>query len=317
MRRALLLVVLGTLLPWLAAAPMQAQPGLDIDTLMSAPFPTELVAAPEGGRIAWVASARGVQNIWVAEPPAYAGRAVTSYTEDDGQWLSQPAWTADGRAVVYTRGGGGNRQGESPNPAQLPDGAEQAVWVAGLDGSAPRRLGPGSGPTPAPSGRRVAWVFRGQIWTVDVAAADARPAQLVVARGSASSLRWSPDGTRLAFVSNRGTHSFIGVVTMATRELGYLDASLDRDANPVWSPDGSRLAYTREFAAPRPAMFAPRRTTDEPWAIRVVNAASGEARRSGGRRPATAACSRAWPRPGSCCGAPVTGSCSPGRRRGG
>jgi dipeptidyl aminopeptidase/acylaminoacyl peptidase len=142
----------------------------------------------------------------------------------------------------------------------------------------PRRLGAGNSPAPAPRGSLVAWINRGQIWTADLAAAEVKAARLVAARGNASSLRWSPDGTRLAFVSNRGTHAFLGVVTIATRELRYLDPSLDRDSNPVWSPDGTRLAFIREHAAPRPQMFAPRRTADEPWAIRTVDATTGSGR---------------------------------------
>lgn len=276
-RRAAVLTAVAAWL-WLACPAAHAQSVPDIDALLSAPFPTELVASSSGDRFAWVSSARGVQNLQVAEPPAYTARLVTAYKEDDGQWLSQPAWTADGRTLVYTRGDGTNRQGESPNPAHLPDGAEQAVWAVPLAGGAPRRLGPGSGPVPAPTGSRVAWVSRGQIWTLDLAAQDARATQLVVIRGGASSLRWSPDGTRLTFVSNRGTHSFIGVVTVATRELRYLDPSLDRDANPTWSPDGRQLAFTREFAAPRAQMFSPRREVEEPWAIRVADVATGSAR---------------------------------------
>jgi dipeptidyl aminopeptidase/acylaminoacyl peptidase len=263
----------------LAAQPEpRAQAGLSIETLMSTPFPTELVASPAGARFAWVSSSSGVQIIWVAEPPGYAGRAVTSYTTDDGQWLSQPAWSANGATLVYTRGDGPNRQGDSPNPAQLADGTEQAVWAVTLAGGAPRRLGPGSGPTPAPKGSIVAWTGRGQIFTIDLGVAEAKAARLVTSRGNATNLRWSPDATRLAFVSNRGTHSFVGAVTLATRELRYLDPSLDRDGNPVWSPDGTRLAYTRELAAPRPQMFAPRRTADEPWTIRVVDVNTGSAR---------------------------------------
>jgi dipeptidyl aminopeptidase/acylaminoacyl peptidase len=277
MRRTLTLLTLCAALHAVAPGP-HAQSGLDIDTLMAAPFPTELIASPAGGRFAWVASASGVQNLWVAEPPGYVARAITTYRDDDGQWLSQPAWSADGLTLVYTRGEGPNRQGDSPNPAQLAEGTEQAVWAVALADGTPRRLGPGNSPAPAPSGTVVAWLNRGQIWTVDLAAHDAKPARLVAARGNASSPRWSPEGTRLAFVSNRGTHSFLGVVAIASRELRYFDPSLDRDSNPVWSADGARLAFIREFAAPRPQMFAPRRTADEPWSIRIVEVKTGSAR---------------------------------------
>jgi dipeptidyl aminopeptidase/acylaminoacyl peptidase len=259
-------------------SPVAAQ-NVTIDALLASPFPTELVAAPSGARFAWVQAVEGVRNIWVADAPDFAGRRITSYTVDDGQDLTELAITGDGRFVVFTRGEGANRQGESPNPSQLPDGAEQAVWAAPTDTpGAPKRLGSGDLPAPAPGGARVVWVNRGQLWTIDLAAADAKATQLFTARGAAQQVVWAPDGASLAFVSGRGTHSFIGVFSLASRELRYIDPSLDRDSQIAWSPDGARIAYIRQFAAPRPAMFSPRRAADEPWAIRVADVKSGAAR---------------------------------------
>ncbi len=252
---------------------------LSIDTLMATPFPTDLVAAPTGGAIAWVSSNSGVHNIHTAEGPDHKWRAVTTYTGDDGLWITDVNFTSDAKTLVYVRGDGANRQGESPNPAQLQDGTDQAVFAVPAAGGTPRRLGAGNGPVTSPLGQRVAWVSRGQIWGADLSSADA-PARLVNARGSASALAWSPDGSMLAFASGRGTHSYIGVFTLATRELRYIDPSLDRDSNPVWSPDGSRIAWIRQFAAPRPAMFTPRRTVDEPWSLRVADLKTGTARQA-------------------------------------
>src|SRR5580765_6596255 len=175
--RALRLLTILLVLAAVGGARMLAQtPAVTIDALMAAPFPTELVAAPTGGAIAWVSSASGVNNVWVAEAPDYRGRAVTTYSADDGLWITELGWTSDASRLVYVRGDSGNRQGESPNPAQLQDGTDQSVVVV-LAGGTPRRLGPGSGPAASTRGTRVAWVSRGQIWSVDVAGTD-KPAQL-------------------------------------------------------------------------------------------------------------------------------------------
>ena len=259
---------------WITPSAQQA--ALSIDTLMATPFPTDLTAAPTGGRVAWVSSNSGVHNILVSDGPD-KWRAVTTYTGDDGLWITDLGWTSDGKTIVYVRGDGANRQGESPNPAQLQDGTEQAVFAVSIDGGMPKKLGVGSGPVPSPRGHRVAWVSRGQIWSADLGASDA-PARLVNARGSASGLSWSPDGSMLAFTSGRGTHSYIGVFTLASKELRYLDPSLDRDGTAVWSPDGTRLAWIRQGAAPRARMFSPRRQVDEPWSLRVADVKTGEAR---------------------------------------
>ena len=63
-----------------------AQPApFTLDQVLGAAFPTELTAAPSGGKVAWVSNARGVRNIMVAEPPAYQARKITNYAQDDGQ----------------------------------------------------------------------------------------------------------------------------------------------------------------------------------------------------------------------------------------
>ena len=254
------------------------QPALSLEQLLGPPYPEELVAAPAGGAVAWVFNARGARNIWVAAAPDYRGKAVTAYAGDDGQELSSLRLTPDGRAVVYVRGGGANEKGEYPNPQSLVAGVEQAVWVAALAGGAPRRVGEGSAPSVSPRGDRVAFLKRGEVWWASLSDTTA-PERLIHPRGSPSSLRWSPDGAKLAFVSERGDHALIGVYDVAAKTLHYLDPSVDSDAEPVWSPDGRRLAFVRLPAETNQLPFTPRRA-GQPWAIRVVDVTSGAARQA-------------------------------------
>ena len=243
---------------------------------MSAPFPDELTAAPTGGAVAWVFNTRGARNIWVAAPPEYAGRAVTAYADDDGQEVGGLRWTPDTRAIVFVRGGGPNEKGDYPNPHSLVAGVEQAVWVVPVAGGNARRIGEGHAPAVSPKGDRVALLRRGQIWWASLA--DTAPAeQLIHARGTARSLRWSPDGSKLAFVSDRGDHAFIAIYDVAAKTLRFPDPSVDSDAEPVWSPDGRRVAFLRNPAGADGLPFTPQRA-GQPWSIRVVDVASGAAR---------------------------------------
>jgi dipeptidyl aminopeptidase/acylaminoacyl peptidase len=258
----------------LVAVPAAAQQ-VTLEGLLSAPFPSVIAASPHGGHVAWVQNARGSRNVWVASAPDFKARMATAYTGDDGQDIAEVTWSPDGKTVVYVRGGGPNRQNEIPNPALTPEPPEQAIWALDVAGGAPRKLATGNGPDVSPSGQ-VVYISRGQVWSTDVAGTG-KPAQLFTVRGQARTLRWSPDGKRLAFVSARADHSFIGVFDSGAKTIRYLDPSIDQDGNPAWSPDGSRVAFTRVPSTRENFSFAPRRE-GEPWSIRIADAATGEGR---------------------------------------
>lgn len=98
-------------------------------------------------------------------------------------------------------------------------------------------------PAPAGGGTSVpelAFARGGNIWTVG---ADGKRARLLL-RNSYSPA-WSPDGSRLAFVSSRSGDEEIYVAKADGGGVKRLTRSPGPDLSPAWSSDGRRLAFSR------------------------------------------------------------------------
>ncbi|MCD9033646.1 prolyl oligopeptidase family serine peptidase [Luteimonas sp. Y-2-2-4F] len=265
-----LCALLALWLPWAGVAR-----AFTLEQIRDYDFPSGLVAAPAAERVAWLSSHRGRRDVWVAEGPDFAPRRLTGYAEDDGQDMSGLQLSDDGGMVVYVRGGehGSNWGRSDPvNAGSLPEAPDVQVWAVPFEGGAPRLLGEGDGAALSPDGRRVAYLKDGEVLA---AATDGRgePQRLLKIAGKVGALAWSPQGDRLAFTVDRGSHALIGVFRDPASPIVWLAPEVARDSLPRWSPDGRRLLFARratDDGAPR--SFVPR-----PWSIWVADADTGAA----------------------------------------
>jgi dipeptidyl aminopeptidase/acylaminoacyl peptidase len=278
-----------------------------IDQVIAPPFPLDLVASPAADRIAWIAYERGTRNVLTAAGPEYEPYRLTANDRDDGVDLSGLQISRDGEILAFLRGHTRNREGWVANPSSDPRGGERAVWAVSSAGGAPWRIVEADAFALSPDGRWIACERDGQLYraAVNPGASDPvdldRSPPLFLAFGENGDPVWSPDGTRIAFVSQRGDHSFVGVYDMRAPRITWLSPGVDRDGTPVWSPDGRRIAFVRRPGLPFGAARArPEAAPDSIypeglWQSRfrgghtlelwIANAATGEATRLWHSRP--------------------------------
>jgi len=268
-------VVIALLL--LCARGTAAQGTFTLEQVLGAPFNSNLIASKNVNRVAWTSNQQGKRNIFVAEGPDFMARQLTAYKEDDGGELSGLRFTSDGDTIVYARGEGKDSAGDYANPTSNPGGEQQTVWAISWSGGEPVKIDTGNSPVVSAQGR-IAYGRSGELWMSRLRTEE-KPKQIVV-RGKSRPVEWSPDGTRLLFVSVREDHSFIAVYDVNAQSVKFLAPTVDSDSDPMWSPDGKRVAFVRQPAVPRdtPDGYFIEPDRPHPWSIWVAEADDGEAR---------------------------------------
>jgi TolB protein len=204
--------------------------------------------SPDGLRVAF----KRVEESWILRSLDGSENAI-QMTDDPGStnpFNTQPAWSPDGRALIFR------------SSRLHPDVREGDILRIDVDPTSPTykqisvvlaRPGDERYPTYSPDGTRIA--FRGDTDGLDltgdeelfIANADGSDVQQLTHNDAIDSApAWSPDGTRLAFESTRdGADSEIYVLDLASGLVTQLTDNTVHDEGPAWSPDGRFIAFMR------------------------------------------------------------------------
>lgn len=196
-------------------------------------FPTW---SPDGSRIAFTSDRdrQGDAEIFVMNADGSGVLQLTATAGSVEDW--SPAWSPEGERIAFVSDRGG----------------DEDVFVMSSDGKGAYNVTDNEDvadlhPSWARDGRILFTSERAANLGIETADPDGSD-RAVLARSPAdeTSPVWSPDGTRVAFVSDRGDGSRIFVAAASGRGLRRLtrDPRFD-DTDPAWSPTGSRIVFVR------------------------------------------------------------------------
>jgi dipeptidyl aminopeptidase/acylaminoacyl peptidase len=237
------------------------------------PLATQTVAAPNGAAFAWLIRQGGRTELRYARAPKFEPQTLTSVEDGEGQPPTDVALSPDGQFVAFTTGNAFG--GEQPyNPTNLLAPAGPAVWVTSIAKGVTARLGPGIAPIFASSGARLLYRHDKDLFIADLSDSATQAGVVTVPGGAKfSDIQWSPDGSSIAFVQDRGGYAFLGLYRPGDDRVQWLVTGPDRATSPTWSPDGKQLAYLELPGREHTRKYD--KTESEPLAVKVVDAHSG------------------------------------------
>lgn len=202
--------------------------------------------SPNGKLIAYSSKKSGNEDIYILPVDGGESIQVTRHPASD----SSPFWSFDSQSLAFETRRSGTKE----------------IWVAKIapDGnleSEPSRVVQGS-TNPSASGTVYNWTKAGKIGicisrgfsNIFVAnSKNRKESQLTDILSMDVSPRWSPDGKKIAFISDRGEKRDIWIVPSIGGEAKLITGNISRGqsyiyiSSPTWSPDGKNIAFTIWF----------------------------------------------------------------------
>lgn len=215
-------------------------------------LPSHTERSPLSGRIAFFTEhdgGAGPPSRWEIYSFDLRTQEVERLTRNDvGDF--DVSWSQSGSELVFARHTGGGVSPRLPNAdifvMAFGKGVERITSTRRLEAE----------PAISPDGTKIAftrWGYdayppRAEIWAVDRDGSN--PVRLTDSRPfGAGNAAWSPDGSRIAFISDRNGDPDLYVMNADGSDVRLLSGSEAWEEDPEWSPDGSTIAFARTPAA--------------------------------------------------------------------
>jgi len=201
--------------------------------------------SPDGARIAYNRLVYGRSTLHVADVSGRGAAPVQVSEPDEDVFPFRANWGADGRIVYTSNGRIHARPAAGGSAAEIPFSATVEVTrsayrkaLRSFDATGPRPVRGILSPAVSPDGASIAFTALGDLWIMPV---GGEPRRLTDDPWVEFDAAWSPDGSSLAFSSDRAGEIDVWVHDVASGR----DRQVTRGggSGPAWSPDGSEIAY--------------------------------------------------------------------------
>lgn len=257
--------------------------GHSIDALAETVWVEEFDLSPDGETIVFKAATAGTYDLWTVP---VSGGEPTQLTAFPGREM-RPRWSPDGRSIAFEADEGGTdirdifvvspdggevvRVTDHPlndtNATWAPDGRtlyfNTGMWfdgaIAAYDVATGTidRVGSGGAGALSPNGQWFAYTgntkpqdddqSNADVWIRPLDGGEPRLLTPNTFDWRDTEATWSPDGSTLAFISDRNGYNNLGVIDVATGEATMLLEEPVEHSEPRWSPDGRWISFTRNI----------------------------------------------------------------------
>ena len=193
------------------------------------------------GMVYFMSERDGIFNIWKIAPDGSGLAQVTDHGSDGVQY---PSISPDGSTINYEN--------------------EFEVWTLAVPGGAPEKISidldfdpksnmveyltsesQADGFYPSPEGRYLAVDYHGEIFIVPTNSDVGEKTQVTASGWRQRTAVWSPDGERLAYISDESGDQEVWTYDVDSGSSTRLsDHESEKTGRPIWSPDSSKLAFS-------------------------------------------------------------------------
>ena len=227
-----------------------------------------LVTAPKGARLDSPSWSPDGTNLAYIQTQGFSSHVMLSGVPvqfDDDVFPFYPQWLSDTQ-ILYTANGkvrvtsiATNLTLDVPFEAQVtvtrPRYAQKQI---DFESPAEHQVKGIVSPAFSPNGKSVVFEALNQLWIMEI---GKKPRQITTGNFFKADPAWSPDGTRIAYASDKSGIPQIYILDPASGEERQVTSLPEAATSPAWSHDGSKLAFL-----------------DHTDALQVVDLASGNTR---------------------------------------